>query len=132
MEEKKFSLIELLVVINIIAILLAILLPALSKSRESGRRVKCMSNMKQIGLALRSYTIDYDEWFPNDLNILAQNAYLSEPKIYSCPSTRPEATLNADNEIVNGSFHYIAEHPTIDSISEKEAGSFVFQNQQSE
>jgi hypothetical protein len=79
--------------------------------------------MKQMGLALRSYTIDYDEWFPNDLNLLVKNAYLSDPKIYSCPSTRPEATINTDNEIVNGSFFYIAEHPTIDSISEKEAGA---------
>jgi len=121
-KEKTFSLIEILVVINIIAVLLAILLPALSKSRETAKRINCMSNLKQIGLSLRSYTIDAEEWFPNDLNLLVKEAYLTDPRIYTCPSARPEATINADNEIVNGGFHYIAEHPTIDSISEPEAG----------
>ena len=122
-KEKNFSLIEILVVINIIVILLAMLLPAIGKSRESAKRVKCMSNLKQIGLALRSYTIDADEWFPNDLNLLIKGAYLDDPKIYSCPSAGAEAAI-VNNELDNNKgYLYIAEDDQINSISEPEAGA---------
>jgi len=62
--KKAFTLIELLVVIAIILILSAILFPVFARARENARRASCLSNMKQIGLAIMQYTQDYDERYP--------------------------------------------------------------------
>ena len=61
MKRKGFTLIELLVVIAIVAILAAILFPVFQKVRENARASACLSNMKQIGIALTQYTQDSDE-----------------------------------------------------------------------
>lgn len=81
MRRHGFTLIELLVVIAIIAILAAILFPVFAKAREKARQSSCLSNLKQINVAILSYVQDFDEMFPisaqyTDINvILASDAW---------------------------------------------------------
>ncbi len=66
MRQRAFTLIELLVVIAIIAILAAILFPVFAKAREKARQNSCLSNTKQLMIAVLQYTQDYDERIPLD------------------------------------------------------------------
>lgn len=65
MKKKAFTLIELLVVVAIIALLISILLPSLSRARELAKRAVCASNQRGIGQGMHIYSNDNQEWFPH-------------------------------------------------------------------
>jgi prepilin-type N-terminal cleavage/methylation domain-containing protein/prepilin-type processing-associated H-X9-DG protein len=111
---QAFTLIELLVVIAIIAILAAMLLPALSKAKQKAKQAACISNMRQIGIALVMYVGDFNQ-YPGCLQT-ANGTYVWQPRILSfmgnnrnafyCPAALPQSAwdtnLNSTLKLVIG------------------------------
>lgn len=84
MRSRAFTLVELLVVIAITSLLAAILFPVLAAARGAARRTTCISNMRQLGLALQMYRQDNEELPPRLSTI--NESYVKEPRIFVCPS----------------------------------------------
>ena len=101
--KSGFTLIELLVVIAIIAMLLAILTPSLKKAKDSAKQLICLSNERQMGLALQAYLFDHENRLPPSschldepekywLHIISD--YAESPLLFQCPSDRSDNFVN--------------------------------------
>jgi prepilin-type N-terminal cleavage/methylation domain-containing protein/prepilin-type processing-associated H-X9-DG protein len=109
---RGFTLVELLVVIAIIALLAALLLPALSNAKAKGQQVSCLNNVKQLAMAVHMYTGDNEETLPPMQDWLpalgiesSWRPYLFQlvggtAKVYDCPTERKEIYANGNAAIV--------------------------------
>src|SRR5438034_927614 len=105
---KGFTLIELLVVIAIIALLAALVLPALARAKESGRRASCINNLHQLDLALRLYADSNDGLFPPRTTSrrwpAALQNYFDNLRVMICPTDHPLPGSDTDADAAPRSY----------------------------
>jgi prepilin-type N-terminal cleavage/methylation domain-containing protein/prepilin-type processing-associated H-X9-DG protein len=149
--KNGFTLIELLVVIAIIAILASMLLPALARAKESGKRIACVNDLRQLGLATQMYVDDHEGKFPPRTISSAPgswptslNEYYKNLKVLVCPSDlNPQSLTTANSNedraprsyIINGFNDYLADAGAADSAKSKSSHAKVadpstFENKQ--
>lgn len=106
---KNFTLIELLIVIAIIAILAAMLLPALNKARELSRATACVGNLKQLGVVYHMYAMDHQDWIIRGLSKpggtpwfyqIVKSSYLGDNNVWNARKRKAVFVCPSDNRPV--------------------------------
>lgn len=113
---SSFTLIELLVVISVISLLAGMLGVHLATARERARRIQCLNNLRQFGLAIKQYSLDNGELFPDNTSgsdntvsdhvKLISNAVGNAAQIFRCPSDLPKTLTNQLTSITDGNISY--------------------------
>jgi prepilin-type N-terminal cleavage/methylation domain-containing protein len=116
--KRAFTLVELLVVIGIIAVLIGILLPALNRAREQGRRTVCLSNLRQLGTAMLAYANEHKGRLPNSnptntasdydsinyVLVALNEGWVKSAAVFHCPSDDdpvPDRIITGDYVLSN-------------------------------
>jgi prepilin-type N-terminal cleavage/methylation domain-containing protein/prepilin-type processing-associated H-X9-DG protein len=113
---RAFTLVELLVVIGIIAVLMGLLLPSLSRARESAKRLKCLSNLRSLAQATIMYADSSKGWLPNmnptntvnddaatkEVLVALNREFIKAPAVFHCPSDEDPEPLAIDTADYNG------------------------------
>jgi prepilin-type N-terminal cleavage/methylation domain-containing protein len=107
MKAVKFTLVELLVVVAVIGVLVSLLMPALAAARERAKSIKCLGNVRQIGLGAIAYATDSDGWTPAPFSsaqspnywsaIFFTQKYVQSTDCMLCPSSSSPAAYSLSN-----------------------------------
>lgn len=124
-KKSAFTLIELLVVIGILSMLIAILIPAVSKAMETARRSNCANNLKSLGTAFLAYAADHQGALPagSSLTEIAKSLnaeYVTDLRTWICPSTKSDTVAQSIDQFDSGpncSYMYVSGYNLISAPS---------------
>ncbi len=110
-KKSKFTLMELILIICIVAILAVIFLHFLNIKKEDSRKILCMNNLKNLGMAIRMYSQEYKGEFlyrPGraGFEMLRVGGYCENSRMYTCPSTNDEISDGSDLTVSQVSYMY--------------------------